>query len=193
MKQTKTEKKKITEKVFRYPFLAQIIYKHAFYPLILLFGLQLGYSLYLVGASWANLIPATISLIILIVIFKYYSNISKNIPFKIELKENKLTCSEFGYSKKEVILPLDEISGVEGGIFSGKATRPVYIFSEKNDVMIGVLPHLKDYNNFISLILQSVDKEMFKNLVQGINDKANEMMSKRRKKKADKNASPKNK
>ncbi len=180
-------------KVFRYPFLAQVIYKHAFYPLILLFGLQLGYSLYLLGASWANLIPGAINLVILIVIFKYYSNISHNIPFKIEVEDNSLRCSEFGYSKKEVILPLDEISGVEGGIFSGKATRPVYIFSEKNDVMIGVLPHLKDYNSFISLILQNVDKEMFNALVQGINDKANEMMSRGRKRKADKKASPKNK
>ncbi len=188
---TNEKKKSVKPVVYKYPFLAEVIYKHVFYPLILLFGLQLGYSLYLVTESTMNLIPVAINAVILIVIFKYYSNIAKNVPFKIMLSDNKLICSQFGYSKKVVELPLDDIDHIEGGIFSGKATRPVYIFSEKNNVMIGVLPHLKDYNNFISMILQSVDKEMFNKLVQGINDKANEMMSKRRKKRVDKKANPK--
>ncbi len=193
MKQKSENKKKTSEgKIFTYPFVAQIIYKHVSYPILLLFGIQLGYSVYLLGASLTNLIPATINLVILIVVFKYYSNISKNIPFKIKVENNKLHCSQFGYSKKEVVLPLDKISGIEGGIFSGKATRPVYVFSESENVMIGVLPHLKDYNNFISLLLQSVDKEMFNDLIKGINDKADAMLNKR-KKKADKKVSHKKK
>jgi hypothetical protein len=184
--------KNITTKpaVYKYPFLAQIIYKHVFYPLILLFGLQLGYSLYLVTESTMNLIPAAINAVILFIIFKYYSNIAKNVPFKIVLSNNMLICSQFGYSKKEVKFPLDEIDHIEGGIFSGKATSTLYLFSEKNNLMIGILPHLTGYNSLVSLILGKIDKSMFAELVKGINDKAEAMMSKH-KKRVDKKANPK--
>lgn len=187
---TNDKKKSSKPVVYKYPFLAQLIYKHVFYPLILLFGLQLGYSLYLVTESTMNLIPAAINAIILFVIFKYYSNIAKNVPFKIVLSNNKLICSQFGYSKKVVEFPLEEIDHIEGGIFSGKATSILYLFSEKNNLMIGVLPHLAGYNSLVSLILGKIDKSMFNELVKGINDKAEAMMNKH-KKRVDKKANPK--
>ena len=61
---TNEKKKSVKPVVYKYPFLAEVIYKHVFYPLILLFGLQLGYSLYLVTESTMNLIQVRGRLIV---------------------------------------------------------------------------------------------------------------------------------
>ncbi len=169
-------------KTFKYSFLGKLIYQYMYLPVILLFGVQLGFSLYSVRYDTANLIPALINAVILIIVFRFYSRIRKTIPFTIEIMNDKITAHNFLMSSKKIEEEIKDITKIDGGIFSGKPASPVIIYF-KDGKKFGILPHMKDYTDFISLILQKVDKKIHDETVTRIKTIADAKLKKRSKNK----------
>ncbi len=169
-------------RIYKYSLLGKIIYKYMYLPVLVLFGIQLGFSLYFVKNDTANLIPAAINLIILIVVFRFYAKIRNNIPFIIEVDDEKIFAYDYLLNSKKIEEKISDIEKIDGGIFSGKPASPVVI-SFKDGESFGILPHLKDYPDFISTILQKVDKKIHNETVMRIKKVTENKIKKRKKEK----------
>jgi hypothetical protein len=150
-------------------------------PVLIIFGVQLGFSLYSVPRDTANLLPALVNSVILLIVLRFYSKIRRTIPFTLEVNDDKIIAYNYLMSSKKVEEKIADIVKIDGGIFSGKPASPVVIFF-KDGEHFGILPHLKDYTDFISLVLQKVDKKIHDETVLKIKQVADARMSKRKKK-----------
>ena len=62
------------------------------------------------------LIPLVISLIILYIVNRTYLIYHKILPYKIEADEDKMKCTKFFLSKKEIVIYYKDIESLSGGI-----------------------------------------------------------------------------
>jgi len=81
-----------------------------------------------------------------------------------------MICSDFFFSDKRIELKLSDISDLKGGIFSGHPSRPIYIFSEKHDLKIGINQHIKGYNKLLTIILQNITQPLYSKLLETMKD-----------------------
>ncbi len=167
-------------KRFDYSFFGKLIYKYMYLPVLLLFGIQLGFALYGMKYDSANALPAIINMAILYIIFRFYNRIRKNIPFVIEINNGEITGYGYLMNKKILKENIKDIIKIDGGIFSGKPASPVLIYFKDGEIF-GVLPHLKNYTDFISEILQKVDKKIHDETVLKIKEVADSRMKKKKK------------
>lgn len=82
-------------------------------------------------------------------------------PFKIIADEEKLTCSKYFFSRKEVTLYYKNIDSIEGGIFSGLPMRAVYLTDSKNKITVSFYSHLGKFNELLKIILRNVGDEVY--------------------------------
>ncbi len=172
---------------FTYPLLAKIIYRHAnllLTPLFLaLTILSLG-GLFVSDKYWY---PLVVNVLILVVLNIFYFRMYKYFPFVIEMDDEKMVCKNFMNKRKEVEIKFADVKKIEGGIFSGRAVNPIYIYDGRNKVVVGVNPHLNDFNRFLALLLSKIDRELYKSLlgrIELLGKAAEELKSKRGNKKA---------
>ncbi len=155
-------------KTFTYPFIAKLVYRYANIPVSLLLVFHLMFLL--VGASYELklLLPASINIIILYIMNRYYIKMYKLFPYKIEIEKERMICSDFFMSKKKLNIQLTDIINIDGGIFTGNPTKPIYL-TDIDGNTIGVNQHLKNYNIFLTTILSSVKKEVYETSLNKIN------------------------
>ncbi len=153
-------------KTFKYKTISKLFYKYGVIPanLILLF--------YLIGSiigftgNWLFVIPLFISGIMIYVLNKFYIKIYKSFPFKIDINNEKLICSDFMIKNKVVEIQHSEITKISGSIFSGRTYLPLNITTK--DEEIGISPHIKDYNDLLKVILTNIPKELYESLLNDI-------------------------
>ncbi len=168
-------------RIFKYSVLGRIIYQYMYLPVLIIFGVQLGFSLYASTFDSANIIPALINFVILFVVFRFYAKIRRTIPFTIEIDGEKIRAYNYLLSSRKTEENIKDIVKIDGGIFSGKPASPVVLYF-KDGEQFGILPHLKDYTDFISLVLQKVDKKIHDETVMRIKTVAEAQKKKRKKK-----------
>ncbi len=72
-----------------------------------------------------------------------------------------MICSDYLSSAKQIEINLIDIDEIDGGIISGTPAKPIYIHDGKNDVVVGISPHLKENGKLITIILSNVKKELY--------------------------------
>ncbi|MCB9247108.1 MAG: hypothetical protein H6613_00440 [Ignavibacteriales bacterium] len=90
----------------------------------------------------------------------------RSFPFRIDINNEEMLCSDFVFNNREIKIKHSEIENISGGIFSGRAYMPLYI--KTKDTVIGISPHIKDYNKLLTLILTNVPKELYESLLKSI-------------------------
>lgn len=167
-------------KTFKYSFFPRLIYRYANIPanFILLF--------YLIASSlgmftnWKFIFPLIITLTMLYVLNRFYFRMYKSFPFKIEINNEKMLCSDFVLNNKRVEIYHSDIKEITGGIFSGRAYMPLYI--KTDDIKLGFSPHIKDYNKLLTIILTNITKDLYTELLGKINKIAADNTPQRKKK-----------
>lgn len=101
---------------------------------------------------------------------KSYFEFYKIVPYKIEADEEKIICSEFLFRKKTVTIYYKDISTLSGGIFSGKYNGLMRVFDGKNKRYIGFFDRMIDSNKLITMILSKVDKKIYDEVIQKIQE-----------------------
>ncbi len=104
----------------------------------------------------------------------------KNFPFKIEIDNEKMLCSDFMINDRIVKINLNDIEEIKGGIFSGRAYMPLYIIWEENK--IGISPHMKYYNKFLTIVLTNIKKELYDELLDEVKTLAGPLKKEKEKK-----------
>ena len=167
--------------LFKYSFVVKFIYRYANIPasLILLFYLLasgLGLS-----TDWKFIFPLVITIILLYVLNRFYVKIYKSFPFKINIDNSKMICSDFLINNRNLEILHSDIKEIKGGIFSGRVYMPLYITTDKGT--IGISPHIKDYNKLLTIILTNIPKELYTSLLEEIKKLAIDTTPKSEKKK----------
>ncbi len=156
---------------FKYSIVPRLIYRWANIPITLILFL---YAMVSATALFVNLfatISFVIHIILMLLINRFYFRVYKLYPFTIEMNNEKMICSDYFMSSKNSEYKLSEITKLSGNIFSGAPHKPLYIhFGEERK--IGISPHLRDFNKFLTMILSNVKKELYESALQDIQIKA---------------------
>jgi len=150
---------------FTYSFIYRLIFK---FGNILVTVLLL---IYLVPVTWyldeneILFIPFIISLAILYIINRTYIIYYKLMPYKIEADEEKMICSNFLFSKKEITIYYKDIEQLKGGIFDGRISGIMKVCTSSNKVCVGFSQKIKNSSKLITLILSKVNKELYDKVI----------------------------
>jgi hypothetical protein len=164
---------------FKYPLFARFLYRYANIPISLVLLVHLLISAVAIQQEWYNVFPLLINLLILYVLNRFYLKVYRSFPFKIEVNNEKMICSDFFFSSKKIEVFHTDLDNIRGGIFSGAPTRPVYVHDGKQDVTLGLFIHIKNFNKLLTVILSNVTPQLYKELT----DKMSNMKSERDKRK----------
>lgn len=163
MKQNEIEKQ-----VFTYPFLFRIIFR---YGNIIITPLLVLYTIPLVVLLDENIIlafPLVINLFIIYFLNRHYLKFYKILPYRIESDDEKIVCSIFFLSKKEVVIYYNDISSLSGGIFENKISGLMKVFDNRNNVCIGFYQRLNNSGKLATIIVSKVSQDLYDNALEKI-------------------------
>lgn len=146
---------------FRYSFIAKLIYRYANIPITLFLVLYMVSSFTFMLHTWYYFFPFILNLIIIIVINRYYFRTYKLFPFRIDINNEKIICSDYFNRSKQVEIIIADIDEIDGGVLSGTPSKPIFIHDERNDVVVGISPNLKESNKLITIILSNIKKTLY--------------------------------
>ena len=153
---------------FTYSFIWKFIYRYGnliVTPLLLLYALSL---IALIDKNLIILIPFLLSLFILYYLNKSYINFYKVVPYKIEVDDEKIICTDFLFRDKTITIFIKDIESISGGIFEGRYLGLMKVCDGKNKLCIGFFDRLKNSSKLVTLILSKVDKKIYDKVIEQI-------------------------
>jgi hypothetical protein len=151
--------------IFTYTFYAKFIYRYGNIIATILLILYLVPVVLGVDENIYLIIPLVISLFFLYYINKKYFTLYKVMPYKIEADDEKMICTEFIFSDKEVIIYYKDIQALSGGIFEGRLRGVMKVCDGKNQICIGFSDKIKNSKKLMTIILSKVRKEIYDEVI----------------------------
>jgi len=155
MDQSKNEKQ-----TFTYPFLFRIIFR---YGNIIITPLLLLYSIPLVTFLDEKIIlafPLMVNLLLIFFLNRHYFNLYKILPYLIEADDEKIICSKFFLSKKEVVIYYNDVASLSGGIFENRISGVMKVCDGSN-VCVGFYQRLNNSGKLATILLSKVNRELY--------------------------------
>ena len=117
-------------------------------------------------SEWYYVFPFLLNLFIIVIMNRFYFRSYKLFPYKIEVNNEKMICSD--YMKKSVTheIYMNDIDLVDGGSLSGTPAKPIYIHTETDDLLIGISPHIKEQNKLITIILSNIKQSVYNDVLE---------------------------
>jgi hypothetical protein len=159
---------KIEKQTFTYPVFFRILFR---YGNIFITLLLVVYSVPLIvnlDKKMILIIPLLINLFIIYFLNRHYLNNYKILPFKIEANDEKLVCTYFFFSKKEVVIYYSEIKALSGGSFENKLSGIMKVYSGNNPDCIGFYHRLKNSSKLVTYILSKVNRPLYDEVLKRI-------------------------
>ncbi len=153
---------------FTYSFFWKFIYRYfnlVVTPLLLIYAFSL---VTLIDKNLVIIIPLLLSLFIIYYLNKSYINFYKLVPYKIEIDDEKIICSNFLFRNKTVTILIKDIESISGGIFEGRYRGLMKVCDGKNKLCIGFFDRLKNSGKLVTLILSKVDKKIYDKTIEQI-------------------------
>jgi hypothetical protein len=155
------DEKKIEKQTFTYSLLFRIIFR---YGNIIISLLLIIYSLPLIvflDEKKILIIPLLVTLFILYVLNRHYLNLYKILPYKIGVDDEKIVCTGFFLSRKEVIIFYENIESLSGGIFENKISGIMKVCDGNNGNCIGFYQRMTNSSKLATIILSKVKRELY--------------------------------
>lgn len=156
--------------IYKYPVYARIIYRYGNVLASLLLILYLIPVVVGIDSNLYLIIPLIISLLLLYFINKKYLALYKVMPFKIETDDEKIMCSDFIFSDKQITIYYSNIASLSGGIFDGKLRGMMQVCDGKNQICISFSERIRNSKNLITVILSKVDKKIYDSVIERLQD-----------------------
>ena len=157
---------KIEKQTFTYPFLFQIIFRYGniiVTPVLIIYSIPLYYFLY---EKPIMAFPLLINLAIIFFLNRHYFNLYKILPYKIEADDEKIVCSKFFLSSKEIIIYYNDIASLAGGIFNNKISGVMKVCDGRNNVCFGFYQRLNNSGKLATIILNKVKRDIYDNVLE---------------------------
>ncbi len=147
--------------IFVYPSFSRLIYRFGNIPVTILLLSILITAVSNLDKSLINLIPFSLTALLIYFLNKHYLMLYKLVPFKIEADDEKMKCTKFFFSKKEITLYYSDIKSLSGGIFDGKYSGLMKVCDGKSNVCIGFFNSLNDVRSLQKIILKNVNRKIY--------------------------------
>ncbi|HEY6626167.1 MAG TPA: hypothetical protein VIZ21_04365, partial [Ignavibacteriaceae bacterium] len=105
--------------------------------------------------------PLLVNLFLIYFLNRHYFNLYKILPYLIEADDEKITCSQFFLSKKEIVIYYNDIASLSGGIFENKISGVMKVCDGKNNLCIGFYQRLNNSGKLATIILSKVKRELY--------------------------------
>ncbi len=151
---------------FKYSFISKLIFRYANIPVTLFLLLYLVSSFIYMFTVWYYIFPFLLNLIIIVMMNRFYFRSYKLFPYKIEINNEKMICSDYLKKDKTYEILLSDIDLIEGGSLSGTPAKPIYIHTETDDLLIGISPHIKEQNKLITIILSNIKQSVYNDVLE---------------------------
>jgi hypothetical protein len=155
-------------KIYQYSFFFRFIYRYGNIPVSIILLFYLIPAVINLDKNIFYVIPLIITLVLIYLINKMYLYLYKILPYKIEVDDEKLVCSDFLFSKRKVTIFFNEITSLTGGIFDGKLHGVMKIFDKRNQMTIGFFNKIKNAKQLETLILSKVSRELYDEVVDRV-------------------------
>ena len=152
---------KIEKQTFTYSFLFQIIFRYGnviVTPVLLLYSIPLFYFL---DEKLILAFPFLVNLGIIYFLNRHYLNLYKILPYRIEADDEKIVCSNFFLSNKEITINYNDISSLAGGIFENKISGVMKVCDGSNNICIGFYQRLNNSSKLATIILSKVRRDIY--------------------------------
>jgi hypothetical protein len=152
---------KIEKHTFTYPFLFRIIFRYGniiITPLLVLYTIPL---IHFLDEKIILAFPLLVNLFLIYFLNRHYFNLYKILPYLIEADDEKITCSKFFFSKREVVIYYNDVASLSGGIFENKISGVMKVCDGKNNVCIGFYQRLNNSGKLATIILSKVNRELY--------------------------------
>ena len=154
------DQSKIEKQTFKYPFLFRIIFR---YGNIIITPLLLLYTIPLVTFLDEKIIlafPLMVNLLLIFFLNRHYFNLYKILPYLIEADDEKIICSKFFLSKKEVVIYYNDVASLSGGIFENRISGVMKVCDGSN-VCVGFYQRLNNSGKLATILLSKVNRELY--------------------------------
>lgn len=152
---------KIEYQIFTYPWVFRLIFR---YGNIIVTSVLLLYSVPLftfLNEKMIFIFPLIINLVIIYFLNKHYINLYKILPFKIEVDDDKVICSEFFLSRKNIVINYEDIISLSGGIFENKLSGIMKVCDKQKDLCFGFYQRLNNASKLATILLSKVNRELY--------------------------------
>jgi len=159
---------KIEKQTFTYSFLFQIIFRYGnviVTPVLLLYSIPLFYFL---DEKLILAFPLLVNLGIIYFLNRHYLNLYKILPYRIEADDEKIVCSNFFLSNKEITINYNDISSLAGGIFENKISGVMKVCDGSNNICIGFYQRLNNSSKLATIILSKVRRDIYDGVLEKI-------------------------
>ncbi len=112
---------------FEYPLLAKIVYRYANIPVTIILFIYFLVSIGAMTDSWYWVMSVIVHALLIFFVNRYYWRSYKGFPYKIEVDNEKMICSNFFMSKKKIEIKMTDIEALRGGVFSNSLTKPIFM------------------------------------------------------------------
>jgi hypothetical protein len=161
-------------KIFKYSIPAKLLYRYGNIPITILLTLYIFIASVDAVSHWYFIVFILINIYIIIAVNKYFFKTYKSFPFLVEADNEKIICSNFFFSTKQVQIKHINIDKISGGIFSGYPTRPVYIHDAMQDITIGFYTNSKELQSLLKIILQNITEDLYRELLGKLRNARNQ-------------------
>ncbi len=154
--------------LFKYNPFYKFFYRYGNFVVTIMFALHSLSLVYALPENWKMIFPLLIYVLIVFVIHRFYFKLYKKMPFKIFVDNEKIIFDDF-FKLKQVEVKISDIKNLDGNIFSGRLLKPLRIQFDDQEIL--VYPYLKDFNNFIKILLSNIEKELYEDLLEKLRPK----------------------
>jgi len=159
---------KIGNQVFTYPILFRFIFRYGniiVTPILIFYSIPL---IYFFDTKPILAFPIIVNLLIIYFLNRHYFNLYKTMPYKIEADDEKIVCSDFFLSKKNITIYYRDMSSLSGGIFDNKISGIMKVCAEKINLCIGFYYRLNNSNKLATIILSKVERSIYDEVLEKI-------------------------
>jgi hypothetical protein len=136
-------------------------------PLLILYILPLALNL---DKNLILILPFVISVYLFYYLNKSYFIFYKLVPFKIELDDEKIICSQFIFKEKKIIIQIKDIDSLSGGIFNGRYRGLMRVSDGKNKISIGFFDRMINAQKLVTLLISKVDMKVYNDVIPKIEE-----------------------
>lgn len=156
---------------FTYSLIVKIIFRFGNIFVTLLLSIYLIPVFYYIDQNMILILPLVIGVIILYMVNRTYLTYYLILPYKIEVDDEKIICSDFLLSKKVVTIYYKDINNLQGGVFSGRSSGIMKLRDGKSKLQVGFSQKMNNSEKLIALILSKVPKDLYNDVISNITEK----------------------
>ena len=156
---------------FTYSLLFKIIFRFGNIIVTLLLLIYLIPVFYYIDQNMILILPLIIAVIILYIVNRTYLTYYLILPYKIEVDDEKMICSDFLLSNKVITIFFKDIEVLQGGVFSGRSSGIMKLRDSKSKLRVGFSQKMDNSEKLIALILSKVSKGLYDEVISSLTER----------------------